>query len=419
MRVDAVRGPESGTRHSVGVLADRSSLAGLSWLNFLVAMMQTGFGTFIAVNLTSANWSRTDVGLALSVASVAGIVAQVPGGLLVDMTARKRRAAGAAILIIALAAIVLALWQQHAVVYAAMALQGSASAVLTPAVAAISLALVAKSKLAQRLGLNTRYSALGTAVAAGAMGVAGALTASHLTLLLAGMFGFAAIFALHRIRGEDLGRASQITDHAAVIPLAAGGKWGARRSIAWNRDLLFFAACMLLFQLGNAGVLPLAVGSVLHREGSQGNLVVAAAVIVSQVLAAILSSPMGKMADQWGRRPVLMLGMGALVVKATLFAFGGSSLLVVVYQSFDAISAAALGVMLPLMVADITHKGGHFNLAMGLVGLASSLGAALGTVMAGAVADRFGVTLAYGLLASIGAAATLLARWKVCETGKC
>ena len=352
-------------------------------------------------------------------ASIAGIVAQVPGGLLVDITQRKRRAAGGAILSIALAAVVLAVWQEHAVVYAAMALQGSASAVLTPAIAAISLGLVAKTKLAQRLGLNTRYAALGTALAAGAMGVVGAFTSSHMALLLAGLFGFAAIFALHRIRGVDLARAAQITDHVAVIPLAAGGQWGTRRNIAWNRDLLFFAACIALFQLGNAGVLPLAVSSVLQHEGSRGDLVVAAAVIVSQVLAAILSSPMGKMAEQWGRRPVLMLGLGALVIKAMLFAFDGSSLLVVIYQSFDAISAAALGVILPLMVADITHKGGHFNLAMGLVGLASSLGAAMGTAMAGAVADRLGVTLAYGLLAAIGAASVLLARWKVCETGRC
>lgn len=419
MRVAAVRqGAEPGQR-SAKYLPERSSLVGLSWVNFLVAMMQTGFGTFIAVNLTSAHWSRTDVGLALSVASIAGIVAQVPGGLLVDITQRKRRAAGGAILSIALAAVVLAVWQEHAVVYAAMALQGSASAVLTPAIAAISLGLVAKTKLAQRLGLNTRYAALGTALAAGAMGVVGAFTSSHMALLLAGLFGFAAIFALHRIRGVDLARAAQITDHVAVIPLAAGGQWGTRRNIAWNRDLLFFAACIALFQLGNAGVLPLAVSSVLQHEGSRGDLVVAAAVIVSQVLAAILSSPMGKMAEQWGRRPVLMLGLGALVIKAMLFAFDGSSLLVVIYQSFDAISAAALGVILPLMVADITHKGGHFNLAMGLVGLASSLGAAMGTAMAGAVADRLGVTLAYGLLAAIGAASVLLARWKVCETGRC
>ena len=419
MRLAAVSQSAEIGQSPAKCLPERSSLAGLSWLNFLVAMMQTGFGTFIAVNLTAAHWSRTDVGLALSVASVAGIVAQVPGGMLVDITLRKRRAAGAAILIIALAAVVLALWQEHAVVYTAMALQGSASAVLTPAIAAISLALVAKTELAQRLGLNTRYAALGTALAAGAMGVVGTFTSSHLALMLAGIFGFGAIFALHRIRGEDLARAAQITDHAAVITLAAGGQWSTRGTIARNRDLLYFAGCIALFQLGNAGVLPLAVGSVLQREGHRGDLVVAVAVIVSQVLAAILSSPMGKMAEQWGRKPVLLLGLGALVVKAGLFAFDGSSLLVVIYQSFDAISAASFGVMLPLMVADITHKGGHFNLAMGLVGLASSLGAAMSTVMAGAVADRFGVTLAYGLLAAIGAASVLLARWKVCETGRC
>jgi MFS family permease len=395
-----------------------SSLAALSWVNFLVSMMQTGFGTFIAINLTTAQWSRTNVGLALSIAGVAGILAQVPGGALVDATSRKRLAAGVATIFVVAAAVIIAFWHARIVVLAAMALQGSASAVLTPAIAAITLALVPPANLAERLGLNMRYMALGTAMAAAAMGLVASVMSSRMSLLLAGGFGIAALMALSRIRGEDLAKAAEITDHAAVTTRAAGGQWEKRGTIAGNRHLLVFAACMLLFQLGNAGVLPLAVGSVIARDGRNGGLVVASAVIVSQILAAMLASPMGKMAEQRGRRPVLLLALLALSVKATLFAIDGSSMLVVVYQSFDAISAAALGVIVPLVVADITYKGGHFNMAMGLVGLASSVGAAAGTFMAGAIADGIGVTLAFAVLAAIGLAAALLARTMLSETGQ-
>ena len=390
-------------------LPARSTLAGLSWLNFLVSMMQTGFGSFVAVNLLSARWTNTEVGLALSVASMAGIVAQVPAGAMVDLIARKRLAVGLAIVAISLAALIIATWQSHAVVMGAMAVQGGASAVLTPAIAALSLALVPHEGFADRLGLNVRYAALGTALAAGAMGIVGAEVSNQLSLILAGVFGFLALGALRSIRGADLGRAHEITDHMAVLPRAVRLPWAEMLAIARNRNLAVFGLCLMLFQLGNAGLLPLAIGGVVRQDAHMATLVVAAAVIVSQALTAGLSLPLGRMARLRGRRPVLLLGLAAMSLKAVLFAFDGNPLLIVLYQSVDAVSGAAIGVIVPLVVADITRRSGHFNLAMGLVGFTVSVGAMFGTTMAGTLADRFGVTLAFGVLATIGGLATALA----------
>jgi MFS family permease len=149
---------------------------------------------------------------------------------------------------------------------------------------------------------------------------------------------------------------------------------------------------------------------VIRQHGQGGDAVVAAAVIVSQLLAAAMSSPMGRMADNWGRRAVLLLGLLALPVKAGLFALGGPSELTVVYQAFDAVSAASLGLIVPLLVADITRKQGHFNLAMGFIGLASGIGGAGGTALAGVAADWFGGPQAFMSLAAIGLIAAALAR---------
>ena len=38
-----------------------SGLAGLDWLNFFVATLQTGFGPFIAVYLTSHRWTQASI----------------------------------------------------------------------------------------------------------------------------------------------------------------------------------------------------------------------------------------------------------------------------------------------------------------------------------------------------------------------
>ena len=56
-------------------------------------------------------------------------------------------------------------------------------------------------------------------------------------------------------------------------------------------------------------------------------------------------------------------------------------------QVFDGITAAVFGVMVPLIVADVAFGSGHFNLAQGVVGTATGIGASLSTVLAGYVSD--------------------------------
>ena len=48
-------------------------------------------------------------------------------------------------------------------------------------------------------------------------------------------------------------------------------------------------------------------------------------------------------------------------------------------QLLDGITAAVLGVMVPLMIADITRGTGHFNLGQGIVGTAIGIGASIST----------------------------------------
>jgi len=73
-------------------------------------------------------------------------------------------------------------------------------------------------------------------------------------------------------------------------------------------------------------------------------------------------------------------------------------------QVFDGITAAVFSVMVPLVVADIAFGSGHFNLAQGIVGTATGLGASLSTVLAGYVSDTFGSGVAFTGLAAIAAA---------------
>ena len=82
--------------------------------------------------------------------------------------------------------------------------------------------------------------------------------------------------------------------------------------------------------------------------------------------------------------------------------------MIVAAQLLDGISAATLGVLVPLVIADTTRGTGHFNFAQGVVGVAVGLGASLGTTSAGYVADMFGDVAVFLFLGSVGALGLLL-----------
>jgi predicted MFS family arabinose efflux permease len=70
-------------------------------------------------------------------------------------------------------------------------------------------------------------------------------------------------------------------------------------------------------------------------------------------------------------------------------------------QLFDGITAAVFSVMIPLTVADVAFGSGHFNLAQGIVGTATGIGASLSTVLAGYVSDKFGSAYAFAGLSGV------------------
>src|SRR6516165_3941106 len=88
----------------------RQSLRGLDWFIFFLADVQTGFGPFIAVYLTTQKWTQAEIGLVLSIGGVVGLIGQVPGGAIVDAARSERVVAAWAIVAIGCSALAYALW---------------------------------------------------------------------------------------------------------------------------------------------------------------------------------------------------------------------------------------------------------------------------------------------------------------------
>src|SRR5262249_58057512 len=66
-----------------------AAVRGLDLLNLWVANIQTGFGPFVAVYLTTRGWTETAIGFALSLGTLTAMASQLPAGALVDAVRSK------------------------------------------------------------------------------------------------------------------------------------------------------------------------------------------------------------------------------------------------------------------------------------------------------------------------------------------
>jgi MFS family permease len=383
----------------------------LDWLNFFTANVQTGFGPFVVVYLTTQAWTEVQIGVVLSIGTATMMLCQVPAGVLVDATPRKRLAALVAILCIAVSALLMVVWPSYLPVLGSQVLHGVASCVLTPAIAAISLALVGRGHLGERLGRNARFGSLGSGVAAAVMGAVGAWFSAGSVFWLTAVLTIPALVALSAIHANTL-HPPPVQPKRAVGEVGDGGI----RALLLDRGVLVFAGCAMLFTLSNAAMLPLAGTEITRSAGDYANLVIAACIVVPQLMMCAIAPAVGRLTESHGRRLVLLAGLGALPMRGMLMAVTDDPYGIAAIQALDGISAAAFGVLVPLLAADLTRGSNRFNLCMSLFGLAMGLGGTISTAMAGAIASWVGVGAAYAVLTAAGFAGLLLAALAMPET---
>jgi MFS family permease len=381
----------------------RHSLLALSWLNFFLAGMQTAFGPISAAYLAAREWTAKDIGFVLSIGGIASLVSQVPGGELLDAVRAKRMLVAIGVVTVALGALIFRLWPTFPLVALAQVLQGITGGILGPAVVAITLGLVGHIRLAEQLGLNQRFAAAGGIAVTLTMALV-AYSESSWAMFVPVVLAVPVLVALSQIRGEeiDFWRACGHSD--ASRPQRAPHLATFLR----NRRLLIFAICMVLFQVANASMLPLVNGMLAYEDKSQAAPIVAALIIVPQLTVALLAPWVGQRAEKRGRKPLLLVGVAALPLRAVLFALTGNPLALIVIQVLDGVTGAVIGVMTALVIADVTRGTGRFNLAQGMFGTIMGVGASLSPALSGLIVNDFGYSAGFMSLAAEGLVALVV-----------
>jgi MFS family permease len=391
-----------------------SSLGGLDGINFFLAGMQAGFGPFVAVLLADEKWTQQNIGYVLSVSGIAGLLSQLPGGELLDASRNKRLLLALGAIVVAVSALVVALWPILPVVFAALVLQGLTGGVVGPAVAAISLGLVGHAALAERLGRNQRFASTGALIATGLMGAISHFLSYRAIFFVSAALLLPLLLAIVRVRSADIhfGRScGQPNHHTSAPPPRA-----ERLSLSKNFSLLIFAGCLFLFQFANASMLPLAGERLAYRNGTGASFVISALIILPQIVVALTAPWVGQLAQSRGRRPLLLIGFGALAVRALLFAVTVDPPLLICIQLLDGVSGTVLGVLTALIIADLTNGTGRFNLAQGFVGMLAGIGAVLSTTFFGLIVGNFGSEIGFLSIAAAALATVFLAWLLMPET---
>jgi predicted MFS family arabinose efflux permease len=381
----------------------RRSLRGLDCINFLMADVSGGVGPYLSVFLKGGqHWAPGDIGVAMAVSSIAAAICQIPAGLVVDSLKIKRLVVTLSGLTIAVGCLAIALFPKFFVVVAAQAVLGAASALIPPAIAALSLGLVGHRKLDRRISRNESFNNGGNFTAAVLAGGLGQYLGYSWLFYLVCIFAVASAAAVTLINPAEI-------DHV----LARGGEDLDRdcrpvrfRDLLRRRDLLVFLIAVVLFHFGNAAMLPMAGQVLALKHPGTDTITLSACIIAAQFVMVGVAWAVGRAsAAGYGRKTIFLVALAVLPVRGLLFTVTQNPYGVVAIQLLDGVAAGIFGVVAVLIAADLMRGTGRFNLAQGLMALCVGVGAGLSNLTAGFVVQWYGYPIGFLYLAVVAAIA--------------
>ena len=379
----------------------------LDALNFFLADVEGGLGPYLAVYLLIVrDWSQAEIGIVMSIAGIAGIVAQAPAGALVDTLRVKRALIAAAALAVTLLAVALAVFSAFWSVAALQTAIGICGAVFGPAIAAVSLGIVGHRGFARRNGRNEAFNHAGNAFAAAVAGTAAWVFGPVAVFFLLAAMAVASLTAVLAIPAGAI-------DHDIARGLPDGNAAHHDQPSGWRllltcRPLLIFTACVVLFHLANAAMLPLVGQKLALQNKNLGTAAMSACILAAQLVMVPMAMLVARKADAWGRKRLFLAGFLILPVRGALYTLSNDPAWLIGVQLLDGVGAGLFGALFPLIVADLTWGTGRFNVTRGAVQTAQGVGAALSTTIAGLIVTAAGYSAAFLTLAGIAAGGLVL-----------
>jgi predicted MFS family arabinose efflux permease len=371
----------------------------LDWLNFLLADVRGGLGPYVSVFLlTEAGWDQATIGLVVTISGLIGISMHAPIGALIDATRAKRGLIVVGVVALSACAIAIAWRPIVSIVFAADLTMAILGAVFAPVVAAITLGLVDRDKLAARLGRNAAFDRAGNLFIAAVAAAVGTAWGQRAVFYLVPFFGVWTMWIVLSIprHAIDHQRARGWVPSMTVRQYQPS-RWG---TLLTDKSLLVLAGVAALFHLANAAMLPLVSQKLALGHPGQEAALTSGAIIVGQLVMVPVSLLVAR-ADRTGRKPLLLIAIAALVLRGILFTLSGNAVWLIAVQVLDGIGIGLFDALLPLILADIMRDTGRYNVARGLVGTVQGIGGSLSQAVGGLAVTWAGYEAAFLILAGV------------------
>lgn len=374
----------------------------LDLLNFLLIDVNGAIKPYLNVYLyVHRGWDDASVGLVGTVSGIVGIVAQTPIGTAIDAVRDKRVILLGALVALSLATLLVALFPQFWPVLAASCVLAAVGGMLSPAIATLTLGLFPADKLARRFGRNAALERTGNVAIAVLIGLVGWLFPDRAVFLLVPACAIVSAAALYSIpRGAIDARRARGGGEDDAEQAPAG--W---RTLLTCRPLMIFAACVGLFHFANAPLLTLVAQEIGQARPDWSSVIVSVCIVGAQTVMVPMGLIVGRRAERWGRKPLLVIGFAALPARAMLYLVWRDPYWLIAVQCLDGVGAGLLSAVKPLVIADITRGTGRYNAAHGLIGTVQGAGASLSFVIAGTLVQQVGFDAAYLACAAVAAVA--------------
>ncbi|WP_428682931.1 MFS transporter [Reyranella sp.] len=379
----------------------------LDALNFFLADVRDGLGPYLAIYLlTVQKWDAASIGVVMSIGGIAGILAQTPAGNFIDVTRYKRAAVIVAAIVVTACCLILPLAPEFLPVAIAQSMAGIAGSIFAPAIAAITLGMMGPKAFTRRTGRNEAFNHAGNAVAALLAGGAAFFMGPIAVFYLMAAMAVASIVATLSIPARAI-------DHDVARGLDDGIHHGNARpagiaALFENRSLLVFAGSVVLFHFANAAMLPLVGQKLALVNEGLGTTLMAACIVIAQLVMIPAALLVGAKADDWGRKPLFLAGFLILALRGALYPLSDDAYWLVGVQALDGVGAGIFGALFPVVVADLTRGTGRFNVSLGAIATALGLGAALSATFAGLIVVMAGYSAAFLALAAIAGMGLLI-----------
>ncbi|MEO7743156.1 MAG: MFS transporter [Usitatibacter sp.] len=341
--------------------------------------------------------SYSQIGLIMTCQYVAGAVANVPGGVIVDTVGRKGVLMAISLFWVGFPYLLMGFSHGYLMLLGCVALVGFGNSLWHPT-AIPTLARRYPDRKGLVLSIHGMGGNAGDALAPLAVGVLltwltwrevvilNVMPGLAMSLLLLMMLGTMTLGSKASEGAKDDGKVQSLGDYFRGVPalfrnrsLVVLTMSSAFRSMTQNA-LLTFLPVYLAYEMGYS---PLWVGAGMFALQAAG----------------FAASPIaGHLSDTMGRRSILMTSMGMTAVVLVFMAFAGKSHAFIVFIAILGFFLYAIRPVLQAWILETTPKnmGGT---SIGILFGAQALGASVAPLIAGIIADRHGLMATFWFLA--------------------